>query len=80
MVSSALGLRLCAQLELPVLSPNAGPGFPLSGDAVVGLSLEKTEASMEGYYLKVDTSVQSKSLRIFCIEIGNSCDNICPFS
>ena len=59
--SSALGLRFCAQFQLPLLAAETPiPSFPLTGDSILGFSVEKVEPEMEGYYLKVDTAAQSK--------------------
>jgi len=55
-----VGLRLCAQVQIPEYAVTNAPAFPMAGDAVFGFSVEKIEPSMEGYYFKVDSSVQSK--------------------
>lgn len=52
LLSKALGIKLCMDAKIPKLNTEAP--FPvLNGPVVLSLSLEKSEASMEGYYLKV---------------------------
>ena len=66
-LSPITGLRLCAQSRLNVPRPLANPqmdpvpSFPLSGHGDFSIVLEKTDASMKGYYLKLDMTDLSPS-------------------
>ena len=61
------GLRLCAQSRLNVPRPlsnpkmDAAPSFPLSGHGAFSVVLEKTDASMKGFHLKLDITDKSNS-------------------
>lgn len=54
-LSKFLGLKVCADIKAPVVSRDA-PIFILNGPSVLSLSVEKSEAVMEGYYLKLEKS------------------------
>lgn len=55
-LSSLFGLRLCAEVQIPQYGYPSAPSFPLAGDSILGISLEKIEPSMQGYYFKVESS------------------------
>jgi hypothetical protein len=52
-LSTFLGLKVCADIKLP--QPSRSAPFPmLNGQGIFSLSIEKSESSMEGYYMKIE--------------------------
>lgn len=56
-LSKVLGLKVCADIKAPIVSRDA-PIFILNGPSVLSLSVEKSEAGMEGYYLKIEKNTK----------------------
>lgn len=51
--NKAVGLKVCADIKVPQVTA-AAPFFFLNGQSIASLSIEKTEASMQGYYFMVE--------------------------
>ena len=60
-LSSVLSLRLCAEVQIPQYADPNSPSFPFVGNSVLGISIEKIEPSMQGYYFKVENSEQGRN-------------------
>lgn len=74
--STFLGLKVCADVKVPQASLSA-PFVLLNGPAVMSLSVEKSESSMEGYYLKVEKDAKGRLYqKILTISCKLTCSTI----
>lgn len=60
--STLFGLKLCTDVKIAGHSNTKAPAFQLAGNSLIGISIEKTEPTMEGFYFKAESVLQSKFL------------------